>query len=147
MTAIECKVLEPYGSHHTRFKPKYFESEPGIWRTAGFPSCQTLAEKLYSGELKYRWLNAEQLLKHILGLQRGPHEQWALQYLWYEVPGVVSDEHASEAEAFASVAVGDGIDFCVLSYQSVYRALETYVSESDRDYLAYLGDRYFAKLD
>ncbi len=145
MTAIECKFLEPYGSHDAVFKSKYFESSPGLWEAAGFLGCQALAEQLYSGDLEYRWLSAEQLLKHILGLHRGPHEQWALLYLWYEVPGAASDEHASEAEAFASVAVGDGIPFRALSYQSVFRALKNGKADLHRDYLAYLGGRYFAE--
>ncbi len=59
----------------------------------------------------------------------------------------MGEEHASEAEAFASVAVGDCSDFRALSYLWVYRALEASATESDREYLAYLGERYFAKSD
>lgn len=147
VVAIECKFLESYDSHGTRFKPKYFESARGLWRVAGFPGCQALAERLYSGELRYRWLNAEQLLKHMLGLHKGPYEQWALLYLWYEVPGAASDEHAAEVEELASVVVGDSIDFRAITYQSVFRALEASAVESDHDYLAYLGKRYFGKSD
>jgi hypothetical protein len=145
--AIECKFLEPYGSHNTRFKPKYFETEPGLWQSAGFPNCQALAQRLYSGGHQYRWLNAEQLLKHILGLQKGPHKHWALLYLWYRVPGTEGREHAAEAESFASFAVGDGIDFRAMSYQTLYRELEARAPESDAKYLAYLGERYFKKSD
>ncbi len=147
VTTIECKFLEPYGSHDARFKSKYFETEPGLWQAAGFPDCQALAQRLYSGEFQYRWLNAEQLLKHILGLHKGPHKQWALLYLWYEIPGAAGGEHAAEAESFASVASGDGIDFRATSYQSVFRALEASASQSDHEYLAYLGERYFGKSD
>jgi hypothetical protein len=145
--AIECKFLEPFGAHGSTFKPKYFAREHGLWREAGFPGCQALAERLYSGETVYKWLYAEQLPKHILGLQKGAHERWALLYLWYEVPGVENDEHAAEAEAFGSVAVGDGIDFRTISYQSVFNAMEAGAAESDHDYLAYLGERYFGRSD
>lgn len=143
--AIECKFLEPYGTHGAGFRNKYFEHEPGLWETAGFPSCQKLAEQLYSGEVKYTWLNGEQLLKHILGLHRGLHKRWALLYLWYEVPGTAGVEHGAEAEAFASVAIDDGIDFRAITYQSVFHGVKANGSERDREYLTYLGERYFGE--
>ena len=146
VTAIECKFLEPYGPHGPPFKDKYFETEPGLWEAAGFPRCQALAERLYSDELNYYWLYAEQLLKHVLGLDR-LQEQWALVYLWYEVQGATSDEHAAEAEAFASIAVSDGIDFRALSYQSLFRALKASGSDTEGAYLTYLGERYFEVSD
>lgn len=142
VTAIECKFLEPYGSHGPSFNDKYFEAETGLWKSAGFHGCQALAERLYSGELKYGCLYAEQLLKHILGLNR-QSAQWALMYLWYEVEGPATDQHAEEADDFASVATNDGIDFRALSYQSLFRGLKANASEAEEKYLTYLTQRYF----
>lgn len=145
VTAIECKFLEPYGGRSSKssFKKKYFESKSGLWHGAGYPLCQELAQRLYAGQLAYKWLNAEQLLKHILGLAASG-TQWTLLYLWYEVPDATTEEHASEISEFASMSVADGIDFRALSYQAVFRSLRESALESDQSYLAYLGSRYFA---
>ena len=145
VTAIECKFLEPYGSHAAFFTARYFEKRPGLWETAGFPRCQALAERLHAGARPYRWLNAPQLLKHILGLHRSAPPGGSLLYLWYQVPGATGDEHAAEAASFAAVALADGIDVRTLSYQRLYRKLEEGASAEHRDYLTYLGERYFAE--
>lgn len=144
VVAIESKFLEPYGSHGTKsgFKPKYFESEPGLWQMVSYHHCQKLAEALYSGDHIYRRLHAEQLLKYILGLTR-PEGSWALMYLWYEVPHEACDEHASEIQHFAGVADSDGIDFRALSYHALFCGVLEYATEDDKDYLRYMGSRYF----
>ena len=144
LTAIECKFLEPYGGHASDFKASYFEAQPGLWQAAGYPSCQGLAEQLYGGEQNFRWLNAPQLLKHILGLHKTAPPDWSLVYLWYKVPGREGDAHAAEAADFAAVALADGIDFRTLSYQCLYRRLQDSGSAEDRDYLKYLEERYFS---
>ena len=143
LIAIECKFLEPYGPHSSGFKPKYFESKPGLWEKLGFRECQALAERIQSGEESYRWLNPEQLLKHILGLSNTLRCDWSLLYLWYEVPGAATAEHAAEAERFAAIASKDGIHFKAISYQELYRALAGNSLEKHREYLTYLGERYF----
>lgn len=143
LIAIECKFLEPYESHSSGFKPKYFESNPGLWEKLGFRECQALAERIQSGQENYRWLNPEQLLKHILGLSTTIRGDWSLLYLWYEAPGAAAAEHAAEADKFAAIASKDGIHFKSISYQELYRALASNPLEQHREYLTYLGERYF----
>ncbi len=41
----------------------------------------------------------------------------------------------------------DGLDFRALSYQSLFRALKASGSDSEGDYLTYLGERYFEVSD
>jgi hypothetical protein len=146
VVAIECKFLEPYAAHGPGFKEKYFEASPGLWEDAGYPRCQALAQALYSGECTFRWLYAEQLLKHILGLARWG-DAWRLLYLWYQVPGPAGPEHAAEADQFARVVTEDGIDFAVLSYQTLFKELRERARYDDRAYVDYLGERYFAGSD
>ena len=148
VTAIESKFLEPYGGRRSKsgFKAKYLESESGMWRDAGCPNCQKLAERLYSKASSFRLLNAEQLLKHILGLAASA-KKWELLYLWHEVPGPATDEHTAEAEEFARIVVSDGIGFRALSYQSVFAEMKAGAGVSHQEYIAYLGNRYFAKLE
>ena len=143
VTAIESKFLEPYGTHGSGFRPKYFESRDGLWTREGYRGCQALAEALDSGDTVFTWLHAEQLLKHILGLVHSARGPWKLVYLWYEVPGPETDEHAAEAAEFAGVMRADGIDFESLSYQTVFANLRDRVGDDARKYVDYLGDRYF----
>jgi hypothetical protein len=141
--AIESKFTEPYsGRHVAGFKPKYFEATPGLWERRGYSHCQRMAERLNSGDLIYRWLNAEQLLKHILGLANCGSE-WELLYLWYQPPGPAGLEHAVEAQAFTDEVVADGIAFLSMTYQSLFDELRSSSSAAEAHYLAYLGSRYF----
>jgi hypothetical protein len=142
VVAIECKFLEPYGGHSQGFKDKYFEASPGLWKVENYPRCQELAQSLYSRETQFTWLHAEQLLKHILGLTRSG-EGWRLLYLWYEVPGADGAGHAAEAERFAQVVTGDGIDFAPLSYQTLFKKLREHTGCDHRAYIDYLAERYF----
>lgn len=147
IVAIESKFLEPYGGPHARgFKPKYFESDSGSWARFGYSNCQGLASRLNAGAVAFRWLHAEQLLKHILGLAASGLS-WELLYLWYEAPGLVASEHAAEADEFARVATADGIAFRSMSYQSLFVAMWPLAREPESAYLAYLDGRYFGKSD
>ena len=146
ITAIESKFLEPYGRHKQGFKTKYFESSPGLWAAFGYPHCQNLASQLQSGDFVFQWLHAEQLLKHILGLARSG-KVWELLYLWYEVPGRSSRDHAAEGEEFASVVTVDGISFRSISYQTLFTTMQSLAKNSDDAYLGCLQDRYFRQTD
>lgn len=143
IVAVESKFLEPYsGRHMAGFKPKYFEATTGLWKRRGYSRCQQMAERLEGGDLAFRWLNAEQLLKHILGLAHCGLE-WELLYLWYQPPGPAGLEHAVEAQAFTDDVVADGIVFRSMTYQALFDELHSSESAGEADYLAYLESRYF----
>jgi len=144
IVAIESKFLEPYGRRHEPgFKTKYFERSPGCWARHGLTHCQKVAERLDSGDLVFRWLHAEQLLKHILGLASSG-AQWELLYLWYQPPGAVGTQHAAEADAFAETVNQDAIRFRSMTYQELLAGL-TDTASVEGDYLAYLRSRYFSE--
>jgi hypothetical protein len=145
LVAIECKFLEPYRKHVTGFKQKYFESEPGLWQRAGYPRTQALAESLQPGQHTFKWLHAEQLLKHVLGLAHSD-SKWRLIYLWYHAHGPEAAEHTGEVERFARTLHSDGIDFIPMTYQSLFQSLSKRARNNDVKYIAYLRDRYFADL-
>jgi hypothetical protein len=66
--AIESKFTEPYNRHTRRIlSPSYIKR--GIWK--GLPRCEALANRLVEengGRTSFEYLDAPQLLKHILGL-------------------------------------------------------------------------------
>jgi hypothetical protein len=146
LVAIECKFLEPYGDNRPAgFQPSYFMNS-GLWSQFGYNGCQKLAKRLYSGREGFQWLNAEQLLKHILGLARLTMP-WELLCLWYEVPGDAAFEHGVEADEFAELAAADGIAFRAISYQTLYEEMESIANDADKPYLEYLGSRYLKRPD
>ncbi len=141
--AIESKFLEPFTAHaRATFSDSYFPESTPLWQAAGFSRCQALAEALHSGTHATRWLDTEQLLKHILGLQRAGGD-WSLLYLWFDVGGPAATDHAAETEHFAATAAADGMDFRALTYQSVFREVKHASRGPDRAYVDYLGSRYF----
>lgn len=141
--AIESKFTEPYGAHAAPgFKPKYFNG-PGLWAEHGLPKCQAVAELIQSGDLGYRWLHAEQLLKHVLGLAHSG-ERWQLMYLWYQPDGPEGLEHQAEVDDFAARVAGDDDIFRSLTYQQVFGALRRHCGTNDSNYVAYLESRYSA---
>ncbi len=116
--AIEAKFTEPY--YHRRpantFRPSYFESDP-LWE--GLPHLREMALALTSGELKYEFLHAAQLIKHALGLSRA-HKTYgfSLKYVWFDGADAVSEAHRSEIEDFTLLASQD-IHFTAVDYRAL----------------------------
>jgi hypothetical protein len=142
--AVESKFTESYSRHSDQgFKPKYFERMGGEWAGHGLVACQQSAEDLQSGILSYHWLNAEQLLKHALGLAHSSKKPWSLWCVWYDDAGEHASEHAAEIADFAARIADDGIGFRSLTYQALFEGLKRAAGLSDADYLEYLSQRYF----
>ena len=142
--AIESKFTEwltPKRKGKPAFKEKYFADGAERWARAGLPACQALATDLQSGRERFRQLDAPQLLKHALGLAAARPKRFALRYLFYEIPSPSAERHESEIARF-SARVDSEVGFGSVTYQDLYRALRA-SDAVDRDYLAYLGKRYF----
>jgi hypothetical protein len=166
VVAIESKFgewLVRRASNRMDLKPKYFAGGRAIWRDAGLPRCQQLAEDLRDGRERFKHLHAAQLLKHALGLARaagksdtgsevsaavaragrtvGGRATYELRYLYYEWPSGPAAAHRAELERFAE-RVGIEIGFSASTYQELHRALNA-DARVDRAYLEYLRARYF----
>ena len=144
--AIESKFTELYYRHTKRtIKAKYL-SVPGLW--AQLPRCEKLVRHIHEeehGKTSFVYLDAPQLLKHILGLATkfGP-KGFQILYLWYEIPSIEAEKHRSEIVVFKEY-VGDEVDFRDMTYQELFKAINK-LSSKDRDYVSYLHDRYFPSL-
>jgi len=144
VAAIESKFgewLVRRPPNKAAFKRKYFPADAEVWTAAGLPRCQALAADIDSGNERFRWLHAAQLLKHALGLARLGAPATTLVYLYYDVPSREATEHAAELARFAGRIASD-CDFRVLTYQALYAALAA-EGTLDAAYSAYLGQRYF----
>lgn len=128
----------------SRFEASYFPESRRLWDERGMPASQTLAEELDGRQHRFEFLDPWQLLKHALGLANGHGRGFRLIYLYYDRSGKRAGQHREELRKFCDIVRGD---FPVepLTYQAVYRRLAT-SGEADRDYLDYLGARYFPNL-
>jgi hypothetical protein len=120
--AVESKFTEPYcKAKGGAFQASYFPEEPGLWENRELPACQQLAQALQDGMVSYSYLDAHQLLKHILGLAKNDHN-FTLLYLWYEWPGPEATAHRVEIDDFAQRLQGE-VSFCSATYNALYADL------------------------
>lgn len=147
--AAESKFTE-HLTRSTRGKAhlssSYFPTAVGLWSDLGFPGCQGLAEMLRDGRWRPEFLDAGQLLKHVLGLAK-QGGRFVLLYLYFDYPGERSDAHRGEIRSFAA-QVGGEVQFMSLTYQEVFSALSAAVAADAEtvEYVNYLDARYFSHL-
>jgi hypothetical protein len=143
LIAIESKFLEPYAarSRSASFRDAYFPSDVDRWAASELPLCQTLAESLRNGESVYCHVDAEQLLKHALGLASSAGEHYSLWYLWYDVGGDEGNAHRAEIEQFAH-RVDAKINFRADTYQALIARLAAECGSEHSGYVAHLRARY-----
>ncbi|MGD0459900.1 MAG: hypothetical protein ABSC21_19395 [Terriglobia bacterium] len=140
VTAIESKLSEPFQSQaHAKFRPSYFRRDQ-LWR--GLERCRELAEAINTQPNLFNYLNAAQLLKHVLGLHRTfTTDQFELLYLWYDVPdSTVAGDHRAEVKKF-SQTISTEIRFRSVSYQEMFESLLPSVKGTE--YTRYLRSHYF----
>ncbi|TFG85789.1 MAG: hypothetical protein E4H19_07785 [Chromatiales bacterium] len=146
LVAVECKFSEwlvPSRKRRDVFDGRYFPAGPGVWLEAGLPACQALADDLQSGREYFRYLEADQLLKHSLGLQAARQSRWALIYLYFEWPGPIGLAHQAELQRFAERVKGEA-GFSSTTLQAVSAGLCESAAPVEAGYLDYLQLRYMA---
>jgi hypothetical protein len=141
VVAIESKFLEPYPARKgdRPWRSAYFPEVGGLWDDAGLPGCQGIAEGLRSGDLRYRHLDAAQLLKHALGLARTVQGDYALWYLWYDGGTEEDTTHREEIDDFAGRADAR-LRFRAMTYRDLFEMLNE--AGAERQYVTYLTGRY-----
>jgi hypothetical protein len=139
--AVESKFSEPFRtSEKDALSDKYFANEQYHWRVAGLPRAQAMAARL-SGAWSY--LDAGQLLKHMLGLSNDGCAT-ELLYLWYDTGLDDAVGHREELGRFAAGVAGDKIELRARTYQDVFHALQQ-SGGAPPAWMEYMGTRYFAK--
>ncbi len=142
--AIEGKFVEPYRPSKAKnyLKPKYFTDPAGFWQSRGLPGCQAVAENLRDSKVVFQFLDAAQLLKHMLGLGTNC-ETWRLCYLWFSLDGTEAQSHAQEIRRFSDLLGSDAARFTSCSYQALFNTLAQMIGGEHRNYVDYLRGRYF----
>ena len=139
--AIEAKFTEPYSSRkHGGLKEKYID-DISFWD--GLPNLYELAKEISPNDNRFQYLDAAQLIKHILGLKRSCKKKYfRLFYLWYDVIGQDGAEHRKEIEQFAEIAKKDDVRFNHITYQEVIVDLAKEFYNGNESYCDYLTNRY-----
>ena len=141
LMAIESKFLEPYPRKTSKeFRETYFPAT-GRWADRALPACQDLAEAIRTGRRIFEYLDAQQLLKHVLGLANSIHERYALWYFWYDPGGEEGAVHRREIEDFSG-CVDPTVEFATRSYQEVISRLAEECGEEHAGYVDYMTSRY-----
>ena len=144
LVAIESKFTEPFGGGRKNLiQEKYFANGKKRWSQAGLSHCQKLAENLL--DENYKYLDAAQLLKHMLGLANANKRQWKLLYLWFDPGGSAGKEHQNEIDRFINAVNGDGEKVRAMTYQSLFNRLSKKLNAQHEhaNYKNYLEKRYF----
>lgn len=139
---IEAKFTELYHRRTKRhIKDKYLDST--LW--SGLSSCENrirLIHKEETGKTSYSFLDAPQLLKHILGLNtKFGKRGFELLYLWYDYHSFEAEKHRLELREFKKSITREVI-FRNMTYQELFKRIRNNSSAS-RDYINYLAERYF----
>ena len=141
--AVESKFTEwltPKPDGPAAFKDKYFSGQP-LWTKAGLPRAQSLAESVQAGKHEFHYLDAPQLLKHMLGVATCAPGRARLYYLYFDCEGPESALHRAEILSFSD-AIGNDMPFHSLSYQLFFEALLPQLRDEHRAYADYLIARY-----
>jgi len=138
--AIESKFSEPYRSKAKGISQKYIDN-PSFWN--GLSNLYELAKEICPDNNRFQYLDAAQLIKHILGLKKEHNKGgFRLLYLWYDVIGNDGFEHRKEIEQFTEIAKKDGIKFSHTTYQEVITKLSKEFYTGNKSYCDYMTGRY-----
>ena len=137
-----CEWLTPKSKSQPPFKAKYFAPVPDLWRRAGLPECQGLADDVQGKVEPFVHLDVPQLLKHALGLATNLKQHFSLCYLYYDWPSPEFETHQLEVDRF-SARVGRELRFRAITYQTLFRQLTQKCGVRDDEYTGYLRSRYF----
>ena len=139
--AIESKFTEPYNSRKQKGISQKYIDNVSFWN--GLSNLYELAKEISPDNNKFQYLDAAQLIKHILGLKKKHNKNgFHLLYIWYDVIGKDDAEHRKEIEQFAEIAKKDNIKFSQVTYQEVITKLTKEFYIGNENYCDYLTDRY-----
>lgn len=163
--AIESKFTEPYGkSHHYFLNRKYYKdgSKVSYWKSMGdlydklgIDAAEDKEYKSKSGILygreieelkKYRYLNALQLIKHLMGVRCSWKNKANIKlvYIFYDALGHDGADHRDEISTFNDfIEEATGVGFNYISYQEVIcNLMEKLPYDEHKEYLTYIAERY-----
>lgn len=139
---VECKFSEAFSTYvHLGLKNKYLDARlDTLW--SNLPTLRALGQELCPDNKRFLYLDAAQLIKHILALRRCSDAGCELLYVYYDVPGPQGLQHAEEVAEFIEVAQHDGVIVRSTTYQDVLIRLALDHHAEHRPYIDYMVERY-----
>jgi hypothetical protein len=146
--AIESKLTEYLtGNERASFADRYVEAVEEL----ADPSWAAVYRLLSAEPTHFSFLNADQLVKHYLGLKRAQQSDpraVTLLYLYWEPPnadGAAYVEHRRETDEFAQIVGDPNVRFSSLSYPELWEQWEDgSKDEQVEHHLVRLRERYGA---
>jgi hypothetical protein len=138
--AIESKFTEPYEKKAKSLKEAYITT-PNVWGNCN--GCEKLAKNIVDKAEIFEYLDAPQLLKHMLGLKTGYGKgNFELCYIWYKIDGEETSKHEEEIKKFKKY-INSEFSLHDYTYQSLFEKVKTSSSNAHARFINYLEDRYF----
>jgi len=145
---IECKFTEPYTSgNKNQFSDSYFRND-AIWN--GICDLRGTAQLIKNGEAEFNYLDAGQLVKHIVGLNKKLKDKskYKLLYMYYPAVGTEPENaHEIELMGFEKMVGLSGIQFKFISWREVISYLFEHFCGEHEKYVRYIMDRYVTEMD
>lgn len=142
LIAIESKFTESFTVRKkSSIQDRYVLTPGGLWAAHGLDGAQHAVESLRNGE-SFTYLDAAQLLKHMLGLAQCGRD-WSLLLLWYAPSSTVGNEMMEETARFRSLLASDAPRFAYRTYQDLWSELRPLLDVEHAQYATYIGRRYF----
>jgi hypothetical protein len=144
VVAIESKYTEPYGIRNGKkiFLQKYFDDK-NIWNE--LPNLFELANMINKNETQFEYLDAPQLIKHILGLQNviKNKDKYKLIYIYFPaVKKTPEMNHEIEVLALNEIMKLDKVNFIYLNWLNVIEKLNRNLKDIRKKYINYIMERY-----
>jgi hypothetical protein len=142
IVGIESRFVEPYrdAGEHGALSPKYHPEGGGVWNAVGLNGAQGIADRMRA---EWTYLDAPQLLKHLLGLRsERPDAIARLIYLWYDTGMEEAKQHSREAERFRDEVNGPVVQFTSMTYQQLFAALEGASPDAHGGWSDWISNRY-----
>lgn len=153
IVGMESKFTEPFAGKRELplVQPAYMKpGRPSSWQAIKLDGCHELAARYLCKkgrriasdiDVRFKYLDVPQLLKHVLGLHRASGGKYRLLYIWFDIRSDESNQHRNEVEDFhRSSQLGSS--FASLTYQEFIPRLMEFCSPNDATYFQYLRDRY-----
>lgn len=147
---FECKFTEPfvhYPNRHAPFTSTYFCADAmPLWN--GLEATRSVALRIQRGQDSFESLGAAQLIKTALACHRAfGSKGWRFIYLWYELQIDAACEsesraHREELDRFVRETSGE-IPLEALTWEELFRRVETQPDAHGDKWLAWMGERYF----
>ncbi len=143
----QSRYREPFdGRPHGSLKRVYLTHPEVSWENLS--NTRNLAEELSSHSRTFRYLDAAQLVRHILALKANDrrkaarNDHYGLTYLYYDAPGREGCAHRTEAVEFERIARMDGVRFRLVTFQQLILGLAHLHRESHPEYIDWVVERY-----